>query len=166
MGILYLLTFCSKRGKKNFHMKLLSVPMCISSCLSVPSNSHSSFILFTQHILKVSFSPSLNEGSDCQITFSHSNYSLMNVIRVTTTHFLRGSVIWTRIEWWKGDFRRKTEKKHKNCKGTLWAQEQRCQEKMRSPNCSSWKKVASTIDTSRELQTRIVAKLQGHQFIF
>lgn len=38
---------------------------------------------------------------------------------------------------------------------------------LRSPIWPGWKKVASTIDASRELQTRIVAKLPGtSDFIF
>lgn len=66
------------------------------------------------------------------------------------------------FEWWKGDFRQKIEKKLLHAKGTMWAQEQRCQrENVEKSNMASWKKVASTIDESRELQTRIVAKLPG-----
>ena len=44
----------------------------------------------------------------------------------------------------------------------MWTQEQRCQrENVEKSNMASWKKAASTIDESRELQTRIVAKLRG-----
>lgn len=65
-----------------------------------------------------------------------------------TTLLLRGSVIWTRIWMMKRRFQAENREKATPCKGTLWAQEQRCQENVEKPNMASWKKVASTIDVS------------------
>lgn len=56
------------------------------------------------------------------------------------------------FEWWKGDFRQKIEDKLFHRKGTMWAQEQRCQrENVEKYKMAGWKEATTTIEESREL---------------
>ena len=120
-----------------------------------PSNFHSSFYSFTQHILR-SILLSFTEWGlmDYKIIFPLI-VSLMKFVRNEQPLCFKEEVLFEPgFEWWKGDFRQKIENKLLlRAKRTMWTQEQRCQkENVEKSNMASWKQVASTVDESRELQ--------------